>query len=372
MSQIFARSVPTLPNFALGRCLHACLAVCLTLCVGMLLFLASASVDPAHAQTEPASLADYAAALETAAAILQESSPTIAPPEQYQRARAALGSVERVSLPSGETVTLRPLLPPLPPEAVAPATLEIARARIHAVQAQLDAAAQDATADRLALLQEVWERPEFTAAETWWQRLRRWVSGWLERLLEPLGFGASLGRNWGFFGQLIVWTVVAVAATALVWLLSTWLRGLFGGLVREARVRRAHDDGGLPLTAQAAQQQAQRLAGAGNYRQAVRQLYLAALLTLEERGLLRHDRSLTNRELLQQLHNTATSGPNSDGASATLAPVEAHLQPVIDTFDAVWYGEREPDQQTFERYARELDALDEALVRAGYTKTGER
>lgn len=337
--------------------------------LGLLLGLATAH---ARAQTEPAvGLPQYVEALARADAMLQQTDAEQSPAARYERARTVLAPFTQVALPSGEVVALRSLLPPLPPADIDAETVDAALARVRAVQTQLEAAAHDDTAARLALLQEIWERPEFSETETWWQRWQRWLRDMLERLLAPLELGADLGGNWGIVGQLVVWGAVVAAALGLVWLLSTWLRGLLGGLVQDGQLRGANRGEDAPLTAQSAQQQAQRLAAAGNYRQAVRQLYLSALLSLEERDLLRHDRSLTNRELLEQLHNRiASNGAAAEDVVSQLVPVETHLQPVIDTFDAVWYGQREPDQQTFERYAQDLDALNRALTRAGHGKAG--
>jgi hypothetical protein len=50
-------------------------------------------------------------------------------------------------------------------------------------------------------------------------------------------------------------------------------------------------------------------------------------------------------------------------------PLRPHLQPVIDVFDEVWYGVREPDQTTFTAYAHEIDQLGEIAGRAAETKS---
>ncbi len=70
---------------------------------------------------------------------------------------------------------------------------------------------------------------------------------------------------------------------------------------------------------------------------------------MEEHGLVTHDRSLTNREVL------ATLAPEH--------PLRPHMQPVVETFDAVWYGVQEPDDLTYRSYTQAIDAL-ESLARA--------
>lgn len=83
----------------------------------------------------------------------------------------------------------------------------------------------------------------------------------------------------------------------------------------------------------------------GDFRDAVRYLYLSTLLWLEERGLLRYDRTLTNREVL--------------AAVPTNSPLHQRLAPVVQTFDRVWYGIAEVDQGTFEQYRQQVTTLRE-------------
>ncbi len=88
---------------------------------------------------------------------------------------------------------------------------------------------------------------------------------------------------------------------------------------------------------------AQRASVVQDYRLAMRLLYLACLLKLDESGVLRYDRTLTNREYVRQL----ASRPVLAGA----------LQPVVEAFDDVWYGFRALTPQgyaAFEAQVREL------------------
>lgn len=82
----------------------------------------------------------------------------------------------------------------------------------------------------------------------------------------------------------------------------------------------------------------------GNYREAVRQLFLATLATLEERGLLTYDRARTNRELLHALHAHAA--------------VAQQLRPVVDTFERVWYGFEPVDRAEYDALAQRIDRIE--------------
>jgi len=72
-------------------------------------------------------------------------------------------------------------------------------------------------------------------------------------------------------------------------------------------------------------------------------------LGLEERGAIRYDRTLTNREVLAQAHGQTE--------------LQEHLEPIVETFDDVWYGIHEPDQNTFTDYQREINALEQVEER---------
>jgi hypothetical protein len=114
------------------------------------------------------------------------------------------------------------------------------------------------------------------------------------------------------------------------------LRDLQVGLSAETALE-AEDAAGEPLTSGAALQKARTFSTGGDYRTAVRYLYLSTLLLLDERGVLTYDRALTNREYARGLAS---------------APHLARLfSSVVDVFDRVWYGEQPLDRATYEDYA---------------------
>ncbi len=96
------------------------------------------------------------------------------------------------------------------------------------------------------------------------------------------------------------------------------------------------------LSSAQSSQRAVEQAAAGNYRDAIRYLYLTTLILLDERGLLRFDHSLTNREYLQRLGQSRLG---------TL------LTPIVDTFDRTWYGHTLPTREEYERYASLVDEV---------------
>ena len=212
----------------------------------------------------------------------------------------------------------------------------------------MEAAATDNTATRLDVLAAVLAGPQFAAGDSWWDVFLRWLSEWWNRLFpepESSPAGAALSQSAGD----AIWSGISiVGAIALVLLLAYWLRGFLGNFIGDAQAASANggaDD--LPQTPAEARRRAADRAAGGDYRDAVRNLYLSALLTLEQNGLVPADRSLTNREVL--------------GRVQANHPVRPHLQPVVETFDEVWYGVHEPDDRTYRAYTRSIDEL-EALA----------
>jgi hypothetical protein len=125
------------------------------------------------------------------------------------------------------------------------------------------------------------------------------------------------------------------------------LRAVRATLVRDAQAAKVLPADGAPTTSAEALASAQQLAAAGDYRSAIRELFLAAMIVLDERGLLRYDRSLTNRETLQRLART-----NPELAT--------NLGPAVEVFDRTWYGFAPIDAASFDAYRARVEALRDA------------
>ena len=197
-----------------------------------------------------------------------------------------------------------------------------------------------APADALAVLAELLSRPPYARPpdnQSW-----RWLEeflGWLLRILElilrPLGSSGGSAAN--PLAALIGLLGIALLAGVVVYI----VRGIRRGMVREQHAPVAHLE--EPLSARQALDQAGDLARDGDYRTAVRFLYLAALLRLHERRLLRYDRALTNREYLERVRDQPE--------------LRQALAPIVDVFDRVWYGHDAIDAETFERYRAQVEQL---------------
>jgi hypothetical protein len=190
-------------------------------------------------------------------------------------------------------------------------------------------------------LKQILARPEFQ-----WDMARVVeLPGWLQRIFDTLAdlmdrLAFAL-RNAAYYGR-----VPLIIAGVIIFLFSLYFisRNLSRNLVRDAELAAENGDDAM-LTSKGAMQRAQTLSSEGDYRNAVRYLYLSSLLVLDEQGLLRYDRSRTNREYLRSV----ASKPN----------LANPLRDVIDVFDRVWYGFENVDEQTYQSYVKHVDELQE-------------
>jgi len=192
-------------------------------------------------------------------------------------------------------------------------------------------------------LKEILARPEFQwggggqAVEmpAWIQKIFDAIS----KLMDRLAFGVQNGVYYG--------RVPIIIALVLLFIFSLFFisRNLSRSLVREAELAAENGDGDARLTSKGAMQRAQNLSSQGDYRNAVRYLYLSSLLILDEQGLMRYDRSRTNREYLRSVA----------GKPRLAKP----LGDVIDVFDKVWYGFESVDDDAYQSYVKHVDELRE-------------
>jgi len=194
----------------------------------------------------------------------------------------------------------------------------------------------------LAALRDILARPEFqwvTPEPTWLEKLLQQIQQWFWEWIARL-FG---GRQIAIANSPLIYVIAGVIVIVLALVIGFFLRGLLANLVAETSAPPDPHAADEDLSAEAARLKAQALSGAGDYRTAVRYLYLSALLLLEERGLLRYNRTLTNREYLRTV--------------AHLPELSAILRDVVEVFDQVWYGYHPLDEGAYTRYAERVAEL---------------
>lgn len=290
--------------------------------------------SPTLAQDQAPDLATYEGWVREAHAAAQRNDRL-----GLEQVAGRLTAVTRVRLPDGTPISvdngwLKSAMQETEPD------LPVISARLGAI---IDALAQPesaAPADARERLQAILDRPPFKTAEPtqapgWLNDFLRWLGRLLESMLRPIGSVAPAT------GQTIGWIVLVIGGLLLLGLLGYLLRGLRRTMAQEARA--SDDDPEAHLTARTALDQAGDLARGGDYRTAVRYLYLSALLWLDERDILRYDRALTNREYLERVRDNPA--------------LRARLAPIVDTFDRVWYGHAALDAESFAIYRAQVEAL---------------
>ncbi len=155
-----------------------------------------------------------------------------------------------------------------------------------------------------------------------------------QTILSKLRRHNDMGWDVEFSKVLLVLGIIALAAAVI----------FFGRKIRSNLITEARDKApDLALetlaTEKAALAHAETAEAASDFRHALRFLYLSAILHLQERGRLTHDKSLTNWEYLRALQ--------------TDTELQRALLPAIQVFDEVWYGYQPCNAETVANY-REL------------------
>ena len=171
-------------------------------------------------------------------------------------------------------------------------------------------------------------------------RSRFSLERWLSQLFRFAGDG-DVGDL-----RILNATLLGVGILALIAVVGFFAQQIRHHLISDAPEETPQSSEDVPFTARAALDQAEQFEVHHNFREALRSLYLAALLHLQERGLVSYDKSLTNREHLRELK----AHPNLQNV----------LRPVVHTFDDVWYGHKPCNAGTMTEYRGFLQKVYEA------------
>jgi len=236
------------------------------------------------------------------------------------------------------------------------ARLNEAVGRLRALDAHLrraDAAASSEVADPRDKIREILSRPAYqpeqeTAVGAFVKKVLRRVRGFvgevyyaLTRLLERL-FGAS--ANGGWISNLVLIVVLAAAVIVAARLAKRLRRPqnkrkktrlVLGEEIAADGTSRELAEAGLAA------------ARAGDFRTAVRKLYVSLLYELSERHLIELEDSATNHEYLSK--------------ASRLSGLAGPMRYLTDRFDYVWYGMFPSSEDDFAAY---LARYEEAMERA--------
>lgn len=174
--------------------------------------------------------------------------------------------------------------------------------------------------ERESRLRDILSRSEFKDSKSGWQddlmaRIQRMLNRWH-------GFGSmGDGETAGALLALITYAAIIGILVVIGYCISLIFRRIRMSAEPATLISDVYAGPDSPKLALA---EAAKLAESGDYRSALRLVYLAALLRLDEIKLIRFDRTGTNWEYLLSLRNQ----PSLYGM----------LRPVTITFDLKWYG----------------------------------
>ncbi len=195
-----------------------------------------------------------------------------------------------------------------------------------------------------ATAQEVLSTPEFarlyTAKATWWRQVLAWTRDALEAI--P-GFFRGL-PGW-LFWLIFVWLVLALAAILahLLWTLVQLLRGRGSGERPHSVAGHEGILGIRDLAFAGVYQEGLGYLEAGNWAQAMRYLYVAAILWLDSVGAIAFHHSKTDRDYEREL--------------ARRPAQRARFSELTLTFECCIYGVEAPSEAACIRMADHVKAL---------------
>jgi hypothetical protein len=185
-------------------------------------------------------------------------------------------------------------------------------------------------------LDEILKRHEFrfvregAESETFWDQLLDRLWQWLTGLFDRAGKHPTVTNflRWGI--------VIVLGLILLAWLAHTLTHvsyRRFPAPVGDVRATPARDW----------VQEARNAAARGEYRDAIRIIYAAALLALGEAGAWQVDPSRTHREYARLLPANSARRP--------------HLIALTDCFERVWYGRAQASARDYEAALADLESL---------------
>ncbi len=187
-----------------------------------------------------------------------------------------------------------------------------------------------------SMLDQILKQSEFryvheeADSETFWDqlldRLWRWVSGLLDR-----------AGNHPKVTNFLRWGIVLLLGLILL----GWLAHALTQVSYQRSPALAGDTRAAPARDWA--REARSAATRGEYREAIRLIYGAAVLALGEAGAWQVDRSRTHREYVRLLPADSARRP--------------HLMALTDCFERVWYGRAQASDSDYEAALAELESL---------------
>jgi hypothetical protein len=187
-------------------------------------------------------------------------------------------------------------------------------------------------------LDAILSRRQFRNAEepAWLAQYRRRLAAWLLETLEKLFGGAHIPPR---ATKTVGWALaIGLPLLFLIWLIQRFLRYPFQRVVAPSKIR-VPQEGWRDWT-----QRAAAAAARGQYRDAIRLAYWAAVYRLEESGVWQVERARTPREYLRLL-------PADH-------PQQSSLSTLTARFERIWYGGQTASADDFDFIRTRLEELE--------------
>ena len=215
-------------------------------------------------------------------------------------------------------------------------------------------------------LSEILAMPEFNWPPENKNILYEWINSlilrflnWLDNLLG----GRSVAVN-GPIGLLLQLGLPFIAILLLGLLIIYIINNLKRSFAPSKAMNSILQAGDEMLGTAEAFRLANSMANQGDFRNGIRYLFLSSLLALDERGLLRFDKTRTNREYLATLRSTRGL-LTSEHTSQIIVQTFVDL---VEGFEQVWYGYQPIGLPGFQNFANRVSELKRAV---GFNKPSQ-
>lgn len=197
-------------------------------------------------------------------------------------------------------------------------------------------------------LESILSRREFAGSEiSAWDRFVKWLNRIIERIRVWL-FGRIISDS---KTSRVLSALFAVIIIVLFLLLVSYVIARLSYGVHRGRSEPLQEDiYAGPDTSRRALEEAARAAASGDFRSALRLVYLSVLLNLDDRELIRFDRTGTNWEYFSAL------GKHSE--------IQNTLRPVTIIFDRKWYGHEPATKDDYNVFVAAYYAVESAEAKA--------
>ena len=216
--------------------------------------------------------------------------------------------------------------------------------RMQALRREAEALAGEAggpDASAAGKLRAILARPEFRQVHgpTWLDRMVQHVREWLVALWERLARGLSGHERIAWMARLLPWILLVCAAGGLlVWMVRLLLRRSAARLMGLSVPKPAP-----PPSWQQMAEAARKFASTGEYREAIKLAYLAAVNHLQDLKLWSVDPARTHREYLRMIRHEQ--------------PEYEPLALLTREFELTWYGSQPATRDGFQIVVNQLERL---------------